>query len=109
MARSLIIYVKLNSGVRGMTASHSKYLNLVLSTCMHSPVSSPFAGAWPDRQPLSMAANCNGLRSVLQLSDDDSTSITKLEERKRKQEKMANTSCWFLSAQTGAIDEKGQA
>ena len=42
-------------------------------------------------------------------SDDDSTSITKLEERKRKEEKMANTSYWFLSAQTGAIDEKGQA
>ena len=52
---------------------------------------------------------CNGLRSILQLSDDDSTRITKLEERKRKEEKMANTSCWFLSGQMGAIDEKGQA
>jgi hypothetical protein len=28
--------------------------------------------------------SCNGLRSVLQLSDDDSTSITKLEEREGK-------------------------
>ncbi len=46
---------------------------------------------------------------VLQLSDDDSTSIAKLGERKRKEENIANTSRWFLSAQTGAMAEKGSA
>ncbi len=45
----------------------------------------------------------------LQLSYDDSTSITKLEERKRKEEKMTSTPCWFLSAQPGAMGEKGRA
>jgi hypothetical protein len=34
--------------------------------------------------------SCNGLRSVSQLSDDDSTRITKLEERKGKTGKMAS-------------------
>ena len=43
----------------------------------------------------------------MQLSDDDSTSITKLEERIRKEEKMANASRWFLSAQRETVDEKG--
>ena len=52
-------------------------------------------------------AYCNGLRSILQLSDDDSTSITELKERKRKEEKMANASRWFLSAQMATMDEKG--
>ncbi len=33
---------------------------------------------------------CNGLGSVLQLSNDDSTSITKLEGREGKEEKMTN-------------------
>jgi len=51
---------------------------------------------------------CNGLRSVLQLSDDDSTSITKLGGRKRKEEKIANSSRWLLSAQTGAIMKRGR-
>ncbi len=35
----------------------------------------------------------------MQLSDDDSRSITKLEERKRKEKKMANTSCFCLPRQ----------
>jgi len=51
---------------------------------------------------------CNGLMSVLQLSDDDSTSITKLGERKRKEEKIANSSRWLLFAQTGAMMKRGR-
>ena len=35
-------------------------------------------------RPIICSAICNGPNSVLQLSDDDSTSITKLEERKGK-------------------------
>ncbi len=50
---------------------------------------------------------CNGPRSILQLSDDDSTSITKLEEKKRKEEKVANASRWPLSDQMGTLSGKG--
>ena len=45
--------------------------------------------------------------SILQLSGDDSTSITKLEGRKGKEEKMTNASRWSLSVQTETMDEKG--
>ncbi len=45
--------------------------------------------------------------SVLQLSGDDSTSITKLEEKERKEEKVANASRWSLSDQMGTLSGKG--
>jgi len=42
----------------------------------------------------------------MQLSDDDSTSITKLEERKGKSGKMAIASRWPFSDQMEVLSEK---
>ena len=43
----------------------------------------------------------------MQLSNNNSTSITKLEEKKRKEEKVANALRWPLSDQIGTLSRKG--
>ncbi len=54
-----------------------------------------------------MNYTCNGLRSVLQLSDDDSTSITKPEERKRKQGKKGQHVVLVSVCPDGSYRRKG--
>ncbi len=56
---------------------------------------------------MKLSYNVTVLGSILQLSSNNSTSITKLEEKERKEEKVANALHWSLSDQIGALSGKG--